>query len=269
MPLNYLDVPGFLPIYPLMVIGALVLAYLCGSIPFALIIGRIVAGIDIRQHGSGNVGTANTLRTLGWGPGLLVFVFDVLKAIVGCLIVTFALTKVGAILLEYDPSTLQSADRFQMAYGITDAGPLHDIPLALAVIACILGHMFSPFMHFKGGKGVAAALGGFLVVTPVAALLAFSVFLLCTLLSRIVSVGSIVAVISLPAWIAVFHGGSLTYIVFGIMAMMVMVAAHKKNIIRLMHHEEPRFSIGSTKKALSTEETHGSEESTPAAKDEE
>ena len=247
---SYLEAPGFLPFYPLFVAIALVLAYLCGSIPIALVVGRMVAGIDIRKHGSGNTGTANTLRVLGWGPGFLVFALDVLKGILGCFFMILALTRVGAILIDSAQlSATQSSGASFVAFGVAVTGFLHDIPIALAALACIAGHMFSPFMHFRGGKGVATALGVFLVLTPWAALLALTVFGVLALLSRIISIGSITAIISLPIFIALFNGNSPTYIVFGVLIMFVVLAAHRKNIVRILHNEEPRFSVGSLKKA--------------------
>ncbi|MDR2714884.1 MAG: glycerol-3-phosphate 1-O-acyltransferase PlsY [Coriobacteriales bacterium] len=221
--------PGFVT-YLVFVIAALVLAYLCGAIPVALIAGRLVKGIDIREHGSGNTGTTNALRVLGWGPGAVVLALDVLKGVLGCLIVLLALNLIlGQI--------GTNASRFYW-----------DIPLALAFIACIVGHMFSPFMRFKGGKGIATGFGSLLVVMPPVALFVLSVFLIFAFLSRIVSVGSVAAAIAVPVGVLLFYRSSISFIVFGVLAAAVVLFAHRKNIVRLIHGEEPRFSVGSSKK---------------------
>ncbi|MCL1890822.1 MAG: glycerol-3-phosphate 1-O-acyltransferase PlsY [Coriobacteriia bacterium] len=223
------------PTYFLLVFIALVAAYLCGAIPVALIVGRLVKGIDIREHGSGNTGTTNALRVLGWGPGVVVLALDVLKGVLGCLIMAFVLEELVG-------------ERFSVWIN----GPFWDIPLALAFIACIAGHMFSPFMRFKGGKGIATGFGSLLVVMPPVALFVLSVFLIFAFLSRIVSVGSVAAAIAVPVGVLLFYRGpffSISFIIFGVLAAAVVLFAHRKNIVRLIHGEEPRFSVGSSKKA--------------------
>jgi glycerol-3-phosphate acyltransferase PlsY len=269
-PTFYLETPGFLPIYPLVILAGLVVAYLCGAIPVALVVGKLTAGIDIREHGSGNTGTTNALRTLGWGPGIVVFIGDMLKGVLGCLIM-FVLIAVAYdlllhalmlhlqavavlpgdlgldspggsgssaasdLLLAFAPGTLGSD--FQ-------TGPLHDIPCALALLATMLGHMFSPFMRFKGGKGIATGLGALLVTMPPVALFALSGFIIVVLLTRIVSAGSLVAAVAAPIGVLLFYPQSATYLVLGILITVVVIYAHKKNIVRLIHREEPRFSVG-------------------------
>ncbi|MDR2035840.1 MAG: glycerol-3-phosphate 1-O-acyltransferase PlsY [Coriobacteriales bacterium] len=239
-------------IYIISVIIALALAFLCGSIPFALIIGKSMRGLDVREHGSGNAGSTNAIRVLGLGPGLLVFAADVFKAALGCIIVLLAVnlsitvaatmaTQVaidmvlqGTGALEYDPLVAIMAGE-QASY-------LFNIPLSLAVVATILGHMFSPFMGFKGGKGVATALGSLLVVLPLAALCALTVFIVIVIATRFVSLGSIIAVSTVPVF-TYFFDPAPTYIVFTILVAVVVVLAHRKNIIRLSQNREPRFTL--------------------------
>jgi glycerol-3-phosphate acyltransferase PlsY len=245
-------------LYFILVAVALVVAYFCGSIPVGLIVGKFLGDIDIRQHGSGNTGTTNALRTMGWGPGLLVFAGDVFKGALGCLLVSFAvsfsvvqaLTASAAIVQEAAAAGLVAGsaaaaiDPLANALIFSDSSYILDIPMALAVLACVFGHMFSPFMHFKGGKGIATALGCLIVVLPLAAICALAVFGVVVLASRIVSVGSMAAIASLPVFTYIFYGSSITYIVFTIFLAIVVIAAHRKNIIRISKGEEPRFSVG-------------------------
>jgi acyl-phosphate glycerol 3-phosphate acyltransferase len=127
------------------------------------------------------------------------------------------------------------------------SGIFLEVPMALAVVACVMGHMFSPFMGFKGGKGVATALGTLIVVIPLPALCAFAVFGIFALITRIVSIGSIAAVISLPIFTAVFYPDSITYIILTILIALIVIFAHHKNIVRIFKGEEPRFHAGKKK----------------------
>ena len=239
-------------IYIITVLISLLIAFLCGSIPVALVIGKSMRGLDVREHGSGNAGSTNAIRVLGLGPGLLVFVGDVLKGAIGCVLVTVAtglviymastsaieeaiiLTQGSTEVLEFDPIIPILASEY--------SSMLLEIPQALAIIATILGHMFSPFMGFKGGKGVATALGSIGVVLPFAAICALSLFFVVVLISRYVSLGSIIAVISVPIFTALFYP-SPTYLVFTILVALVVVWAHRKNLGRLYRKEEPKFSL--------------------------
>jgi len=238
--------------YVITVLIALALAFLCGSIPVALLIGKSMRGLDVREHGSGNAGSTNAIRVLGLGPGLLVFAGDVFKGALGCAIVALAtgisimiasttatqaaisLIQAGSETLTYDPIVTIMAS--------SQASMLYDIPVALAIVATVLGHMFSPFMSFKGGKGVATALGSIGVALPLAALCSLSVFIVVVLICRYVSLGSIIAVITVPVFTALFYP-SPTFIVFTILVALVVIWAHRKNIVRLTKKEEPKFSF--------------------------
>jgi glycerol-3-phosphate acyltransferase PlsY len=218
-------------IYLLSVLVALVLAFLCGSIPVALIIGKSMRGLDVRQHGSGNAGSTNAIRVLGTGPGLLVFAGDVFKGALGSVIVSLAVgVSLSWIAAESAPSAM------------TLAQGANDVPMALSLVATVLGHMFSPFMGFKGGKGVATALGSIGVVLPLTAACSLGVFILVVLLTRYVSLGSILAVVTVPIFTALFYD-SPTYLVLTVVVTLVVVWAHRKNIARLRRGEEPRFSF--------------------------
>lgn len=141
-------------------------AYLCGSIPFAKLIGQY-HGIDIQKQGSGNIGFANTVRVLGWQPGLLVLIGDSMKG--------------------YLPVAL-AAGLFSSSW------------LALIGLFAIIGHIFPIWLKFRGGKGIATGLGITLALQPVLALLGLGVYVLTLLLTRKSAVGSILAAWSIPAW---------------------------------------------------------------------
>lgn len=241
-------------IYIVCVLVALVLAFLCGAIPVALIVGKSMRGLDVREHGSGNAGTTNAIRVLGTGPGLLVFVGDVLKGALGCVIVSLAvalsLTMVSveannaSMMLLETGLTYEALDMDPLISILLSpyAGYLYDVPMAMAIVVTILGHMYSPFMGFKGGKGVAAALGAVAVVLPLTAICSLTVFAIVVVITRYVSLGSMIAVVTVPIFTAVFYT-SPTYIVFTIILAVVVVFAHRKNIDRLRKGEEPKFSF--------------------------
>ncbi|MDR3053650.1 MAG: glycerol-3-phosphate 1-O-acyltransferase PlsY [Coriobacteriales bacterium] len=243
-----MGLPNFFPTYPLALAAGLSIAYLSGSIPVALIIGRMTSGIDIRKHGSGNAGTTNALRVLGWGPGIAVLFFDVLKGALACLGMVAALLLARDLLLidYYAEYVLQGTQARLISSLHFTTGLLYDIPCAFALLTAVLGHMFSPFMRFRGGKGVATALGGFLMLMPYSALVGLAAFVVVVLISRYVSLGSVTAVLTLPLSAWFFYGSSLVYVIFATLTMLVVIFAHRKNIYRLAHGTESRFSVKKT-----------------------
>jgi len=269
-------------IYIVTVLVSLIIAFLCGAIPVALAIGKSMRGLDVREHGSGNAGSTNAIRVLGLGPGMLVFVGDVLKGALGCVLVTVA-TGI-AILVASSAAVDEAALLMQGSAGVLEFDPiisilasdyssmLIDIPRALAIIATILGHMFSPFMGFKGGKGVATALGAIGVTLPFIAICSLTVFVIVVLITRYVSLSSIIAVTTVPIFTIFFPlvsnnllgiesvaslplannllsfvsdaaPSSLIFSVFTVILALVVVWAHRKNIGRLLRKEEPKFSL--------------------------
>lgn len=182
-------------------------AYLLGSIPFALLIGRM-HGIDIRQHGSGNVGATNVVRVLGRGPGILCFVLDFLKGIV------------------------------PVAAGFALGVPLWGVLLAAA--ATILGHSRSIFLKFTGGKSVATGAGAIIAMAPLAGLGALAIWALVFSLSRIVSLASITAALSLPV-LTLLTRQPLEIVGFSAVAALYVVVRHRDNIRRLREGKEPRM----------------------------
>jgi glycerol-3-phosphate acyltransferase PlsY len=196
-------------------------AYLIGSIPFGYIAGR-VAGVDIRQHGSGNIGATNVLRVLGkkWGFG--VFFLDAFKGFVAVRLAVFFAGRV--------PDT---ADYIEF-YAI------------LAAAGCVAGHSFPVWLRFKGGKGVATSAGALFGVVPIAAFAIFVVWVLVFEVTRYVSLASIVAASVLPVAVAVLirlnqtQGTVLFY--FSLAMTLLVVWRHRSNISRLLKGTEPRFA---------------------------
>jgi glycerol-3-phosphate acyltransferase PlsY len=194
--------------------AAALIAYLLGSIPFGFIAGR-VAGVDVRQHGSGNIGATNTLRVLGKKYGYAVFAADVLKG--------FLAVRIALWLAQFNPS----ASYF---VGI------------LAALFVVVGHSFPVWLGFRGGKGVAAAAGACLGLLPVATFIALIVWIAVFFLFRFVSLASIVAAIALPlsAWLL---GNARDPIILGFSLLIaaLIIVRHSGNIVRLLQGREPRF----------------------------
>jgi len=182
--------------------------YLIGSVPFAYIVGRLYRGIDIRKHGSGNVGATNAFRILGTWPGLLVFAADMGKGIAGvCL-----------------------------ARGV--GGSWFVVLAALVVMA---GHNYSVFLGFKGGRGVATGAGIILSLTPVVILLAVGIFVIILITTRYVSLASIIAAGSVPV-LMVFFNAPLPVNILGLTAAAFVIYRHRPNIRRLLDGTEPKVT---------------------------
>ena len=202
---------------------ASIVSYLIGSIPTAYIFGKFYKGIDIRQHGSGNVGATNVFRVLGKEAGTIVLVLDILKGLIAVTLV---------------------ADLF----GITEI--IQRVILAVCVVS---GHNWTIFLKFKGGKGIATSLGVLIGLTitiasirPVVLLTVF-VWGLTFLLSRYVSLSSVVASIFLPI-IMVTTNQPFEVICLGIVFSIFIVVRHRPNIKRLLSGQEPRAKFSSKKK---------------------
>jgi glycerol-3-phosphate acyltransferase PlsY len=202
---------------------AFVVAYFIGSLPFGLLIGRFVAGVDIRQSGSGNIGATNVARVLGKRLGLIVLILDCLK---------------GAIPTWVLPACLAESP----------VSPLH-----LAVLsgtAAILGHMFPCWLKFRGGKGVATALGVALALAPLSTAGAFIVFVLCVALTRIVSLSSVLAACTfcgIELWQlrpSPFGDTTWSLAAFSTLVPLLIIFRHRSNLARLMRGTEPRFEFG-------------------------
>ncbi len=202
---------------------AFVLAYLTGSIPNAYLIGKLVRGIDIRQHGSGNVGATNVFRTVGKTWGSVAFGLDVLKGFIA-----------SALLAKY------FANQTSLQFGI--------FQLTLGITA-ILGHVFPIWLRFKGGKGVATSCGVFLGIFPKAVLASLAIWIIVAFLSRYVSLASLIAVSSFVVWVICFYRESDIFymaIALSVLLLCFIFYTHRSNIARLIQGTENK--IGSRQK---------------------
>jgi len=198
------------------------LAYLLGSIPTSVWIGKAFYNIDVREFGSGNAGATNTFRVLGKRAGIPVLIIDILK---GTLAVSLSFL---------------SGYEFQSPAFI-------NLQLALG-IAALIGHIFPIFAGFRGGKGVATILGVVFCIVPVSCSLALVVFLVVLLLTRIVSLSSMLAGISFPFFLnLVLQNDNKVLTVFSIVVSVLLIITHRKNIRRLFKKEESRVNLFSTK----------------------
>lgn len=196
----------------LLIIIVTALAYLCGSVPTGVILTQRL-GLDIRQMGSGNVGATNVARSAGKKVGLLTLLGDIVKGLIPVLLVRF-----------FD---------------------LGEIALASAAVAALLGHVFSPFLGFSGGKGVATGLGVLLGIAPFVILLALFFFIVIFAVSRIVSLASLVAAAMTPLllwWFA--YPPARLYA--GLLIALLIIVRHHENIARLLHGQEQKFSFAKT-----------------------
>ena len=201
-----------------LVVLIIVLAYLIGSIPTALWIGRSTHGVDVREHGSKNAGATNTFRILGRKCGWIVLTIDVLKGLVASsLPLIFAEDYSKNELLLFQISTS---------------------------LVCIIGHIFPVFAQFRGGKGVASALGIIIGLNPVSACISVVIFLVVFLVSRYVSLGAIITSITYPfvSFFIVKEESSLM-IIFTTLLGLLVVLAHWKNIRRLMNGAESKMNL--------------------------
>jgi len=195
---------------------AFIASYLIGSIPTSFISGKL-KGIDIRKQGSGNVGATNVYRVVGKLPGLLVLILDVLKGVIALTFITDFFFKFG-VMLDYD---------------------IFRLVMALAVV---LGHDWTIFLNFKGGKGVATSLGVLLALWPLSTVFAITIWFITVCITKYVSLGSILAAIAVPIIAAVF-GRSIEFVIFTIILAFICVHRHRSNIKRLLNGKESRISV--------------------------
>jgi len=197
-----------------------VISYLLGSIPTSIIVGKLLRGIDIREHGSGNAGGTNVFRVLGWKPGVFVMVFDAFKGFV-------AAFWVSQIVLSPIPIE-------------------HELVQIIAGLAAIIGHIWTVFAGFKGGKGVGTAAGMLLALFPIALLICLAIFAIMLFSTKIVSISSITAAVSLPIILTIFRyvAGievATSLYIFGFFAAALIVFTHRSNIKRLLNGTENKF----------------------------
>ncbi|MEY4875450.1 MAG: hypothetical protein RI955_538 [Bacteroidota bacterium] len=199
---------------------AILLAYLLGSIPTAVWVGKYFFNTDIREHGSGNAGTTNTLRVLGKKPAIFVLLVDVFKGI--------AALKLAYLFSDLQPHT-DGFINFQVILGI----------------AAIVGHVFPVFANFRGGKGIATMFGVLLGIHTEVALLCMAIFFVTLLFSNYVSLSSLLASIALPVliFLAFKHDDQILLRLFALAATFTVIATHQKNIQRLVNGTESKTYI--------------------------
>jgi glycerol-3-phosphate acyltransferase PlsY len=198
---NALDIAAFLAMF--------VFAYLVGAIPFGVVVGKLFYGTDVRQHGSGNVGTTNVFRVLGKKAGVVVLVCDMLKGYVPAVIAAHFFNPWAAIFIAAAP---------------------------------VVGHMFSVFLKGRGGKGVATGAGVVAALIPLAFLIILVVWLTLVVTTRYVSVASLVAAVLVPVFVIAFDH-PLPYQIAAVLVSIIVWWAHRGNIARLVHGTESRVKL--------------------------
>lgn len=193
-----------------MIAGLLLLAYLIGAIPTSWIVAKLVRGIDLRQHGSGNLGATNAYRVLGWRPALPIFLIDIAKG--------------------WFPTAM---------FPLWDGRPSVDWALAFGA-AAIIGHVWSVWVGFRGGKGVATSAGALLALAPAAVGIGFVVWAVLVFATGYVSLGSIAAAALIPVLVAILEGpGPVLWLTIALA--LFVIWAHRSNIRRLLSGTENRF----------------------------
>ena len=211
------------------------LAYVLGSLPNAIWVGKRFYGIDVREHGSGNAGATNVFRVLGKVPGSIVLILDILKGFVA---VRFA-----------DVVDYLSRDGFSdLALSHTDIGGLsvgdHKLLMVLFGTMAVIGHLIPVFAKFKGGKGVATVFGMLIALNPAVAGLALAVFVITNIITGYVSIGSLLAGLSIPfLFIRVFGETHLSILIFSFLVAALVLITHRKNIKRLFAGAEAKTRI--------------------------
>ena len=205
----------------------LLVAYLLGSIPSAVWIGKHYFGVDIREHGSKNAGATNMLRVLGLRAAIPVFIIDFLKGFVAVSLMA---------LMRFDSSL--------------SAAWIIDLKI-FAVLPVVLGHIFPIFASFRGGKGVSTLIGAVTGIQPNLAVLCFAIWLLVFIFTHYVSLSSIIAGLSFPIFVGIFSGSlysrygeaSWLFVVFSLFVAVMLIWTHRNNIARLRAGQEPKTYI--------------------------
>lgn len=204
-----------------------VISYLLGSLNFGVILSKKMKKDDVRNHGSGNAGTTNMLRNYGKGLAVLTIIGDMVKV--------FAAIAIAYLILDNIPAPLNQASFY-------DADDSNIFIKSFAGFFCVLGHIFPCFFKFKGGKGVATSGGMVFAVDWRIALILLAIFVVILLVTKYVSLGSIVMALLYPVLIYIFYGNFiLTAIAFVFTA--IVVIAHRGNIKKLINHTENKISF--------------------------
>ncbi len=203
----------------MLIASSFILCYLIGAIPTSFLVAKYLKGIDIREHGSGNVGATNTARVVGKLPGLLVLIVDILKGWVCVALVAKMFIRLGVTSIEPDTYALM-----------------------LGCMA-IIGHIWTIFLGFKGGKGIATSSGVFIGVAPNIFLVALVIWIAIFAWKRYVSLASIISAVSIPIMLAVMSYPPVFVIITAVMCC-ITVYKHYPNIKRMVRGEEHAFTFG-------------------------
>ena len=214
----------------------IILSYLVGSIPTSIIVTKMAKGIDIRNYGSGNAGGTNVMRVLGWKQGVFVIILDALKGVLAVVVIA------------------------RLHYGsmpFANVTPFDDFTLIqiIAGLSAVIGHIWTVFAGFRGGKGIATALGMLLMITTIDMLIAIGAFIIVVTISRYVSLGSIVGAIVVPLALIIRENlfnvnipGYSTLLPFVIAVSLLVIFTHRKNVVRLLNGNEHKVSFSKKKK---------------------
>lgn len=187
--------------------GACLFGFVCGSVPFGWVAGRL-RGLDIRHHGSGNIGFTNVQRTVGWSWAVPVFILDFAKG---------ALPAFFSGYLGLSPS--------------------------IAGFGAVCGHIFTPWLGFRGGKGVATTMGVAVMLCPRALIAGLPVYAATVLATGFISLASVCFALILPALLALFYPGRVDLLLWGAGVAALILVRHRTNLIRLLNRREPRLGI--------------------------
>lgn len=208
-----------------------ILSYLVGSIPSSIIVSKLVRGIDIREHGSGNAGGSNVFRVLGWKYGVLVILLDALKGALAVIVVA----------------------RFYLdSFPFKNITPFDDFTLVQIIcgVVAVIGHIWTVFAGFRGGKGIATGLGVLIMLVTIDMALALGVFFIVVGISRYISLGSLAAAVAVPLILFIRENifgvdipGYNTVLPFCIMLALLVFYTHRKNIDRIFKGIESKISF--------------------------
>ncbi|MEW6655056.1 MAG: glycerol-3-phosphate 1-O-acyltransferase PlsY [Bacteroidota bacterium] len=215
----------------------IILSYLVGSIPTSIVISKLVRGIDIRNYGSGNAGGSNVFRVLGWKWGILTILLDALKGAIAVIVVA----------------------RFYLdSFPFSNITPFDDFTLVQIIcgVAAVIGHVWTLFAGFKGGKGIATGLGVLIMIVTIDMALALGIFFLVVGISRYISLGSLAAAVSVPVIMVIRENifnvdiqGYHTILPFAVLLALFVIYTHKANIARILKGNERKISFTKKKTA--------------------
>jgi len=217
-------------IYIVLIIAALIAGYLLGSVNTSIIVGKIY-GVEIRSKGSGNAGTANTMRNLGPKAGSLVIIGDVLKGVAACLL-GYYIIKAGIAAFPGVREYVGSSTANHLLYGKITAG-----------VAAVIGHNWPVYFGFKGGKGVLTSFAVLIMFNWAYALISLGIFIGVFLITEYVSLGSVIAALFFLLMTVIWDNSNLIYMVFATLLCLLIVFMHRSNIRRLLNGTENKANI--------------------------